>query len=135
MPGPREPASHLRAGRDAENFASKYLQHRGLRQVASNYRCLFGELDLVMLDGAELVVIEIRYRATGRPVEPEDTITAAKRRRIARATLHFMQRHGEWRDAPLRFDVFALSGAPAGPRVRWIRDAFAADPDGDGWPD
>ncbi len=120
-------AQHLRDGHRAEQIAEKFLRNKGLRRLAENYRCTFGELDLLMIHGSELVIVEIRYRAEASCVTPAETITLAKRRRIARTTLHFLQRNPEWEDQPLRFDVIALQGPLNTPRVEWIRNAFTTE--------
>jgi len=120
-------AQHLRDGRRAEQIAEKFLHNKGLQCLDKNYRCIFGELDLVMTHGSELVVVEIRYRAKASCVTPAETITAAKRRRITRTTEHFLQRKPEWADQPLRFDVIALQGPLNAPRIEWIRNAFTTE--------
>jgi putative endonuclease len=92
--------------------------------VAANYRCRAGELDLLMTDGAELVVVEVRYRARSEPVDPALTVTARKRRRLLRATVHFLQHHRHYRDCALRFDVLAICGPDTAPAMQWFRNAF-----------
>ena len=49
-------------GDAAEKIAADFLSKRGLRLVESNYRCRFGEIDLVMRDGDSLVFVEVRRR-------------------------------------------------------------------------
>lgn len=119
-------------GSRAEHIAEQWLQARGLRPLARNYRRRRGELDLVMLEeagaparGATLVVVEVRYRRNAAYGEPEVTVGAAKRRRIAAATRLFLAEHPELATYPVRFDVVALLGSLDAPCVRWIRGAFA----------
>ncbi len=95
--------------------------------MARNFRCRAGELDLIMLEGPALVVIEVRYRARPDPVDPALTVTLTKRRRLARAAAHFLQRQPRFRDHAMRFDVLALSGPLAAVRCDWIRGAFTMD--------
>ena len=78
-----------------------------------------------MQDRATLVLVEIRYRA--RLVPAEDTVQKAKRAKLARTALHYLQRHRKQEEVPLRFDVVALSGPIANPDIQWFRDAFTAD--------
>ena len=52
------------AGDAGESVALTYLRSQGLRLIARNYRCKAGEIDLVMLDGATLAIIEVRYRSS-----------------------------------------------------------------------
>jgi putative endonuclease len=129
---PRRPAVSGTAGTGAraEDAALAFLKHRGLALVARNVDCRAGELDLVMLDGAVLVVVEVRYRGEGGWIDPAVTVTATKRRRLLQATALFLQARPAFADHALRFDVMALSGDLAAPRCDWIRGAFDAD---SGW--
>jgi putative endonuclease len=120
--------AHLRAGDRAEELARQYLERQGLRCVQSNYRCRLGELDLVMRDGSLLVVVEIRYRCNPGPVPPEATVGIAKRRKILRATRHFLQQAPALQDCAVRFDILALSGPLDRAKLQWLRGAF----DGEG---
>lgn len=111
----------------AERLAQSYLCERGLKLVAKNYRCPYGEIDLVMRDAEQLVFVEVRYRRRTAPVPPAVTVTAAKQRRIARSALHYLQHIDPLDDTPVRFDVIAVSGTTARPGIDWIAGAFDAD--------
>jgi putative endonuclease len=120
-------AGTARTGARAEQLAQRWLESRGLRLVARNFRCRAGELDLVMLEGRELVVIEVRYRATDRLVHPALTVSALKRRRLLQAAARFLQLQECYAGYPVRFDVLALIGPFDGLRCEWISRAFTAD--------
>ena len=120
-------APHLRAGEEAEIIARRYLEAAGLRVIALNYRCRRGELDLVMHDGAQLVVVEIRYRRSAQLMTPAETVDRGKRCRIAAAAAHFLQRNTNYGDNPVRFDVIGMTGSLDSPDIEWIRNAFSTD--------
>ncbi len=122
--------STVRTGARAEDVALRFLESRGLRPIERNFRCRAGELDLVMLEKEELVIVEVRYRATDDPVDPVFTVSARKRRRVLRAAARFLQLRQEFADHPLRFDVLAMTGPLDRPRCEWIRCAFTADDTG-----
>lgn len=46
-------------GRHWEAMAREFLLTQGLRFVAANFARRFGEIDLIMLDGATLVFVEV----------------------------------------------------------------------------
>jgi putative endonuclease len=115
-----------RTGAQAEAAALRWLEARGLRVVALNYRCRAGELDIVALDGPTLAIVEVRYRERAGLVDPAVTVTAAKRRRLLVAAARFLQDHPALREHAVRFDVMALTGPLAAPRCDWIRGAFDA---------
>lgn len=50
------------AGKNAEELATIYLQQQGLTLISSNFRCKFGEIDLIMRDNKSLVFVEARLR-------------------------------------------------------------------------
>jgi len=120
-------AEHLEYGRTAERIARARLERRGLAWVISNYRCRFGEVDLIMTERRTLVVVEVRYRRQTSVVHPVRTVTRDKIRRIVRTTEHFLQRHRRWRDAPVRFDIVGLYGSLNHAGMNWIRGAFTID--------
>lgn len=117
-------APHLRSGRDAESHAQRFLNARGLRTVRRNFRCRPGEIDLVMLHDNCLVIVEVRYRRESHYGGGLCSVSVAKQRRIINATRCFLQRHSQWADCPLRFDVVAVSGPLDQPCVDWCQRAF-----------
>ena len=119
--------AHLQSGKQAEQIAHDYLKAKGLRLIQANYRCRVGELDLVMLDGQVLVIVEVRYRKTSRIAGPMQTIDSHKRDRLALAARHFLMRHDHLRDMPVRFDVVGLTGSTARPSISWAKNAFEFD--------
>lgn len=120
-------ATSTRTGALAEDFAQRYLGARGLRLVQRNFRCRCGEIDLVMRDGADLVMVEVRYRSSASLVDPVMTITRAKRQRLLRAAARYLQARPADSERNVRFDVLAVSGSLAAPRCTWYRAAFTAD--------
>ena len=94
-------------GAAAESRAADYLPARGLRVMAHNLRCKCGELDLLCLDGEVLVIVEVRKRGCSDYVVAPASVTAAKQRKLIRATRYFWQRQPEWRPRTMRFEVIA----------------------------
>ncbi len=117
----------LSQGRLAEDYALEYLLAQGLEYVTRNYRCRAGEIDLILTQGLELVVAEVRLRSTDQFGDAAESVTAAKRRRIIDATRHFTVTREEFRDAPIRFDVIAVSRKKERLLAEWIQDAFQAE--------
>ncbi|ABE50550.1 YraN family protein [Methylobacillus flagellatus] len=109
-------------GDDAEALAERYLIKQGLVVIARNYRCRFGEIDLVMKQGATIVFVEVRMRSHATFGGAAASIHAAKRQKLILTAEHFLQRHGS---APCRFDAILLSKRDAD-GIEWIQDAFSA---------
>ena len=55
-----------RAGDHYEQAAWHLVQHAGCQLLGRQLACPLGELDLVVREGANLVFIEVRQRASGR---------------------------------------------------------------------
>ena len=119
--------STTRTGALAEAVGAEFLGGRGLHLVTRNFRCRCGEIDLVMMDGPELVIVEVRYRASASLVDPALTITAPKRRRLLQSAQRYLQEQPRFADHPIRFDVLSISGPLQAPRCTWYRGAFSAD--------
>ena len=110
------------SGAQAEQLACAHLEHAGLRLLTRNYRCPQGEIDLVMDDRGILVFVEVRYRRSAVYGSAAESVDRRKQARLQAAAAHYLLTHQL--DRACRFDVVALSGAPA--RVDWLRDAFSA---------
>jgi len=115
------------AGAAAENAAFQFLIRNGLRPVARNYRCRGGELDMVMLDGKTLALVEVRYRASEEFGGAAASVTWSKQRRLILAARHLLTTRRELRRYPARFDVVAITGTDwRQPQIQWIKAAFLA---------
>ncbi len=114
-----------RLGARAETLALRWLRRQGLELVARNFRCRYGEIDLLMQDGGMLVVIEVRCRAGASLTSAAQTVDTRKQRRLMRTALAFVAGHRAYEASPLRFDVIGIDGDPGRRSCpEWIRDAF-----------
>ena len=111
-------------GASAEDAALRYLTSHKLKLIERNYRCRSGEIDLVMLDGHTLALIEVRYRADAAFGGAAASVTWHKQRRIISASRHLLLTRPEVRRFPARFDVVAVTPDSKGMRIEWIRAAF-----------
>jgi putative endonuclease len=110
------------AGNAAEQLAARFLQQNGLQLLTSNYRCRFGEIDLVMRDGKEVVFVEVRLRSNARFGGAGASITTGKQQKLTRAAEHYLMQHGS---TPCRFDAVLLD-ALAPDNLTWLKNAFEA---------
>lgn len=113
-------------GHSAETAALQWLQQRGLKPLARNYRCRFGELDLILRDGPTVAVVEVRSRVDASFVRPELSIDWRKQGKIVRSTESFLGQHPRLALCPVRFDVIAVTGTNH-EQIEWIRNAFEPD--------
>ena len=109
-------------GEQAETLAADFLRGKGLRIAARNYRCRHGEIDLIAREGATVVFVEVRSRASEAYGGAAASITAAKREKLLKTARHYLA--GITPLPPCRFDAVLISGKP--PRIEWIRSAIEA---------
>lgn len=109
-----------RRGVPAENLAAAFLEGQGLKVLERNYRCRFGEIDLVARSGEMVVFVEVRARRSDAFGGAAGSITAAKRRRLVAAARHYLARRRV--AGACRFDVVLLQGDE--PRIEWLANAF-----------
>ncbi|WNG89493.1 YraN family protein [Mycobacterium sp. ITM-2016-00317] len=99
--------SRAELGAWGEQVAVDYLQGLGLRVLARNWRCRYGELDVIAADGRELVFVEIKTRTTERFGGVAEAVTPAKVRRLRRlAGLWLAGQSERW--AAVRVDVITV---------------------------
>ena len=110
----------MASGAAAEDRAAEHLQRRGLKLVARNWRCRQGEIDLILRDGATLVFVEVRSRASATFGGAGASITLAKQAKLIRAAEHYLLQHPD--PAPCRFDAVLIDGD----ELQWLRNAFEA---------
>jgi putative endonuclease len=114
----------MRLGASGERLAASWLEARGHEIVGANWRCAYGEADLIAEQAGELIFVEVKTRRGDSLGAPEEAVTAAKRRKlIATAQTYLMERSAE--DRPFRIDVIAVQLTPAG-RLVEIRHYPAA---------
>ena len=99
--------SRAATGSRGEHIAAAYLERAGLTILERNYRCRSGEIDLVALQGGELVFVEVRTRAGTAFGTPEESITPHKQRKMADCAFAYLAERGV-RSQPWRVDVIAV---------------------------
>lgn len=126
MSEPRVGPAHLHLGQRSEALAVEYLLRKGFRLIETNWRCVAGELDAVMWDGAELAFVEVKARTGLSRGAAEESMTAAKARKVATAAEWFLAEHPEIGDPIWRIDLVAITMGRSGEVVRLTHIANAA---------
>jgi len=110
-------------GQRGEDLAAAYLADCGYRIVERNYRCVFGEIDIVAWEGSTLVFAEVKSRRTETYGAPQLAVGKEKQHKISRIALNYLSERNLCRH-PARFDVVAVKLSPIGARIDLIRNAF-----------
>jgi putative endonuclease len=104
-------------GQQGEALAAAQLAAWGWRVRETNWRCRFGEIDIVAQDADVLVLVEVRTRrGNTRYGSPEESVDWSKQVRLARLGEAYVQAIG-W-EGPWRIDVVAIELDAAGQILR-----------------
>ena len=101
--------SRARIGALGEQLAVEHLTSRGLQVLARNWRCRYGELDVIAADPAAraVVFVEVKTRTSDRFGGVEQAVTPQKVRRLRRlAGLWLAGQDDSW--AQVRIDVIGV---------------------------
>lgn len=113
-------AKHLINGSAAEVLAAHYLQQQHLKLLEKNFRCPYGEIDLIMQDGKTLVFVEVRMRSSASFGGAAMSVTPSKQEKLRRSAQRYLQIHGE---QACRFDVVLMQTIDVN-AVEWLKNAF-----------
>lgn len=113
-------------GRWGEGIAAEYLRKMRYTIVAANYRCRFGEIDLIAENRQFLVFVEVKLRKSAAFAEAMEFVDRRKQERLKETAAIYLSQN-ETQKQP-RFDVIEIY-APEGtqtrkPTVRHWEDAF-----------
>ncbi len=100
-------------GRTGEHLAAGTLISRGYRILERNFRCSYGEIDLVAEDEHDLVFIEVKTRRGTAYGRPEEAVTPRKQRKLQEIANYYLDLH-TCSDRSWRIDVVAVQFSPQG---------------------
>ena len=111
-----ETLTRIELGALGERLAVEHLTALGLHVIERNWRCRYGELDVVAVDPTTrtVVFVEVKTRTNDRFGGVEQAVTPQKLRRLRRlAGLWLTAHQGRW--AQVRIDVVGvrIGRAPA----------------------
>lgn len=106
-------------GRIGEEAAAKTLKEKGYMILKSNYRCPWGEIDIVASKDGKLSFIEVKTRSSSRYGRPCEAVDRNKQRHIKNTALYYLKENAaEGIYYPhITFDVIEVT-------VNHIKNAF-----------
>ncbi|MBI3226303.1 MAG: YraN family protein [Mycolicibacterium cosmeticum] len=99
--------SRAEIGALGERLAVQHLEALGLQVLERNWRCRYGELDVIAADGGTVVFVEVKTRTSDAFGGVAEAVTPAKVRRLRRlAGVWLSQQPKSW--AGVRIDVVGV---------------------------
>ena len=108
-------------GTEYEQRAANWLEYCGYEIICRNFRCPFGEIDIIARQGSCLVFIEVKYRSSRKNGYPEEAVSREKQRRISRTADYYRVKAQVGEEIACRFDVMAMEKEA----IRYYENAFA----------
>ncbi len=110
-------------GRWGEDYAARALEKLGYTIVARNWRCRFGEIDIIAEDPGNLAFVEVKLRKNDRYGAPREFVTRTKQKKIILTAELWLMQHPTGKQP--RFDVIELYGSRGVVRrMLHLTDAF-----------
>lgn len=122
---------HKLLGDRGERAATRFLKKLGYKIVARQYENQFGEIDIIALDGQQIVFVEVKTRTTTNMGQPFEAVDRRKQQKLTKIALVWMKRHRRM-DQSARFDIVSIVW-PDGhrqPEIQHIKNAFESSGNG-----
>ena len=113
-------------GHWGETIAAQYLEKQGCEILDRNVRTPYGELDLVIRQGEQIVFVEVKTRRRTSFGMPEAAVDRRKQTHLLASAQHYLQSRQDllfdW-----RVDVVAIIGEPAAgvDQIMWFENAVS----------
>lgn len=81
-------------GRRGEVIAENYLEASGYKIIKRNYRIGHSDIDILAMNGAVLVFVEVRTKSSADSGMPEESLNKKKIRRMTRTAELYIAKNG-----------------------------------------
>ncbi len=108
-------------GKYGEKHAGTYLMENGYKIIAKNYRCRYGEIDIIALKDNVFCFIEVKTRQNKEFGEPEESIDLQKLKKICLAAQHYISCKN-LQECNFRFDAISVIVSNSKPLLKHIKN-------------
>jgi putative endonuclease len=107
-----------------EQVAANYLKQQGYQLIDHNFRCPYGEIDIIAKEGCIWCFIEVKTRNCLAFGYGYDSVTRNKQKHIIKVAQYYFNKLALY-DAPARFDVVSIDFITNSDyKIELIRNAF-----------
>ncbi|NLD88630.1 MAG: YraN family protein [Clostridiales bacterium] len=109
-------------GRIGEDIAAKFLASHGYEIIERNYRCAYGEIDIIARKENITVVAEVKMRREGSAFPGYAAVGYTKRDKLRKTAALWLS--GQSEEHIIRFDVIEIYTDGVQTRINHIENAF-----------
>ncbi len=117
--------ANIEKGKAGEENALEVLKKNGYKIIERNYRCRYGEIDIIARDGETIVFVEVKTRSNSSFGPPKAGVDHKKQRHIIKTATEYLARCG-LTDREARFDVVGIELKGEGYSAEVVKNAFDA---------
>lgn len=110
-----------RLGAEGENAACAFLSDQGVRILERNFRCRFGEIDIIAIEQNCRIMIEVKTRKDEDQGFPGEAVDRRKQYKICRVFDYYRMKYQLSDEISVRFDVIEVDKEM---ECHWIKNAF-----------
>ena len=109
-------------GVKGEDLAIEILKREGYKIIYINYKCPFGEIDIIAKCGDSIAFVEVKRRDSKSFGTSLSAIDEKKKRKIVKSALYYLKTEKKAAKR-FRFDVVGIDGE----EVKLVKNAFCVD--------
>lgn len=113
-------------GKLGEELACRTLRKKGYRIIERNYRCRYGEIDIIARNNKILLFVEVRSKTGDVFGTPAESVTRLKKERLSSSIMSYLESHKglpqDWRLDFIGIDIDVTGTRP--PHIEIIEGAL-----------
>lgn len=114
----------LELGKSGEDYAVYFLCNKGYTIIHRNYRCRFGEIDIIANLKDILIFVEVKTRKSAFLESPFEAVTQKKQQQISKVAQEYLSKNKLF-GSDARFDVVSIFLAKNNlPQIEHLENAF-----------
>lgn len=110
-------------GNYGEDIASKFLEKNKYKIIERNYRCKYGEIDIITKDKNILAFVEVKSRTNQHYGLPAEAVNYYKQKKIINTAKYYVLSQ-KIKNTFCRFDIVEVFLSDDDNNVRLIKNAF-----------
>lgn len=114
---------NIEKGRKGEDLCVEFLKKHNYIILEQNFRCPFGEIDIIAKEKSVYVFIEVKTRTSSKYGFPQEAVNIRKQRKIKKVALYYFKSM-DIRDFNCRFDVVTVFLNGNTTEILQIKNAF-----------